>query len=327
MKRSLLVLALTCVAMAAGGYRLLKKYPLPGEGGWDYLTVDAAARRLYVSHGAQVQVVDLNSGAVLGSIPAQGAHGVALAPESGRGFITNGTSDNVTVFDLKTLQVTGTLPTGKKPDAIVYDDATRRVLANNGDGASSTVIDAADAKVSGTIELAGGPESSVADGKGFVFTNLEDKSEPVKIDAKAMKVVARWRLAPCEAPSSLGIDRTTRCLFAGCRNHLMAMIDSDSGRVVQTAAIGDHVDATAFDAETKMIYFSNGDGTINIFHEDSEERLTAMETVQTQAGAKTMALDPKTHQVFLSAADYAASEGKKGKALKPGSFGVLVFRQ
>lgn len=206
MKRLCLVLALACVAMAAGGYRLLKKYPLPGDGGWDYLTVDAAARRLYVSHGTQVHVLDLDSGAMLASIPAQGAHGVALAPQVGHGFITNGTSDNVTIFDLKTWQAAAMVPTGKKPDAIVYDDHTMRIFANNGGRASSTVIDAANGKVLGTVELGGGPESSVADGKGFVFTNLEDKSEMVKIDAETMTVVARWKLAPCEAPSSLGIE-------------------------------------------------------------------------------------------------------------------------
>ncbi len=324
-KRTFCLLAIVCVAMAAGGYRLVKKYPLPGEGSWDYLTVDATARRLYVSHASQVHVVDLNTGDALASIPAKGAHGIALAPGAGRGFITNGTGDNVTVFDLKTLEATSTVPTGKKPDAIAYDDATTRVFANNGDSASSTVIDSATAQVLGTVELGGGPESSVADGKGFVYTNLEDKSEMVKIDAKSMKVVARWKLAPCEAPSSLGIDRASRRLFAGCRNHLMAMVDADSGAVIQTETIGDHVDATAFDAETKLVYFSNGDGTVNIFHEDSAKHVSAVETVQTQAGAKTMALDPKTHQFFVSAAEYAPSEGKKGKAMKPGSFAALVF--
>jgi DNA-binding beta-propeller fold protein YncE len=187
------------------------------------------------------------------------------------------------------------------------------------------VIDAATGKVLGTVELGGGPESSAADGKGFVYTNLEDKSEMVKIDAKAMKVVARWKLAPCEAPSSLGIDRATSRLFAGCRNKLMALVDAGSGKVIQTAPIGDHVDATAFDSETRLVYFSNGDGTVNIFHEDSPERLSAVETVQTQAGAKTMALDPVTHQVFLSAAEYGPSEGTKKGKMKPGSFGVLVF--
>ena len=306
--------------------RLMKKYALPGEGSWDYLTVDAAARRLYVSHNSQVHVVDLNSGSVVGSIPAKGAHGIALAPESGRGFITNGTGDNVTVFDLKTLQATGSTPTGKKPDAIVYDDATRRVFANNGNSSSSTVIDSADGRVLGTVELGGAPESSVADGKGFLFTNLEDKSELVKIDARAMKVVARWRLAPCEAPSSLGIDRASRRLFVGCRNHLMAMVDADSGKVIQTETIGDHVDATAFDGETKLIYFSNGDGTVNIFHEESAQHVSAVETVRTQPGAKTMALDLKTHQFVVSAAEYAGGEGGiKGKAMKPGSFAALVF--
>jgi DNA-binding beta-propeller fold protein YncE len=325
MKHTWMILSLGCTLLAANGYRLLKQYPLPGEGSWDYLTMDAASRRLYVSHSTQIHVLDADSGAELGSIPAQGAHGIALAAEFGRGFVTNGSANNVTMFDLKTLKPIGVVATGKKPDAIAYDDATKRVFANNGDGDSSTVIDAADGKVLGTVELGGGPESSAADGKGMLFTNLEDKSEMVKIDARAMKVVARWKLAPCEQPSALAIDRASHRLFAGCRNHVMAVVDADSGKVVTTAPIGDHVDAAAFDVATKQVFLSNGDGTVNVFREESPDHVRAVEVIQTQAGAKTMALDAKTHRLFLSAAEYAGAAGQKGRrAVKPGTFRVLV---
>jgi DNA-binding beta-propeller fold protein YncE len=230
----------------------------------------------------------------------------------------------VTVFDLKTLKPISSIPTGNKPDAILYDRATKRVFANNGGSDSSTVINAADGKVLGTVDLWGAPESSAADGKGFIFTNLEDKSEMAKINAAEMKVVARWKLGACEKPSALAMDQANRRLFAGCRNHVMAMLNADTGAVILTEPIGDHVDAAAFDPQTKMVFLSNGDGTINVFHEDSPDTLGVLETIRTQAGAKTVALDTKTHRLFLPVAEYEASEGKK-RSIKPGSFEVLVF--
>jgi DNA-binding beta-propeller fold protein YncE len=324
MKWTWLAFSLATVVLAADGYHLLKKFPIPGDGGWDYLTVDPDARRVYVSHASQVQVLDSDSGAVLGSITAKGSHGIALANEFGRGFVTNGTGNNVTVFDLKTLKPISSVPTGDKPDAILYDRATKRVFANNGGGDSSTVINAADGKVLGTVDLGGAPESSAADGKGFIFTNLEDKSEMVKINAAEMKVVARWKLGACEKPSALAMDQANRRLFAGCRNHVMAMVNADTGAVILTEPIGDHVDAAAFDALTKKVFLSNGDGTINVFHEDSPDTLGVLETIRTQAGAKTVALDTKTHRLFLPVAEYEAREGKK-RSIKPGSFELLVF--
>ena len=326
MKRVSIFLALVCVAFSAEGYRLLKKYPVPGDGGWDYLTVDSAARRIYVSHGTQVQVLDEDSGAVLASIPGKGVHGIALAATAGRGFITNGTGDSVTVFDLKTLQPAGEIPTGKKPDAILYDDFTRLVFANNADSGTSTAIDTTTAKAVGTVKLGGAPEASASDGKGFVFTNIEDKSELVKIDAKALKVVARWTLDPCQQPSALTIDRVSRRLYVGCRNKVMVVVDADSGKVVASAPIGDHVDAAVFDAATKTVFFSNQDGTMNVFQAESPDRVRLVETAQTGQGAKTMAFDPKTKQAFLATAEYGeAPAGKKGRAMKPGSFAVLVM--
>jgi DNA-binding beta-propeller fold protein YncE len=295
---------LTSPAFPQGGYAITKKIAIPGQGGWDYLTVDEGARRLYVSHGTQVEVLDLDSKSVVATIPnTPGVHGVAIAPELGRGFTTNGQASTVTIFDLKTLKKIGDAPTGKKPDAIIYDPATSQVFAFNGDSDSATVISAADGKVAGTIALGGGPEFAAADGKGYVYNNLEDKSEVLKIDARKRTVEQRWPVAPCEAPSSMAMDRANHRLFIGCRSKIMAVIDSDSGKVVATLPIGDHVDATAFDEDSRLIFFSNGEGTISVIHQDSPDKYSAVETVKTAPRAKTMALDPKTHQLFLSTAE------------------------
>lgn len=291
-------------AFAQGGYAVSQKIAIPGQGGWDYLTVDEAARRLYVSHGTQVEVVDIDAKTTAGVVAGtQGVHGIAIAPELGRGFTSNGQTSTVTIFDLKTLKKIGDVPTGKKPDAIIYDPATSQVFAFNGDSESATVISAADGKVAGTIPLGGGPEFAVADGHGFVYDNLEDKSQIVKIDARKRTVVQRWPVAPCEAPSSMAMDRANHRLFIGCRSHIMAVVDSESGKIVATLPIGDHVDATAFDEDTRLIFFSNGEGTISVIHQDSPDKYSAVETVKTLPRAKTMALDPKTHQLFLSTAE------------------------
>jgi DNA-binding beta-propeller fold protein YncE len=302
------IVILGCSAFAgpapSGGYSVIKKIPIPGTGSWDYLTVDEAARRLYVSHGTQVEVLDVDSGSVVGSIPkTPGVHGIAIAPESGRGFVSNGQASTVTVFDLKTLKPISDVPTGQKPDAIIYDPATSRVFAFNGGGNSATAIDAATAKVAGTVDLKGGPEFAAADGNGYVYDNLEDESLVLKINSRELKVEQRWPTAPCSAPSSMAMDRANRRLFIGCRSKVMAVMDADSGKVITTLPIGDHVDATAFDTETKLIFNSNGEGTITVIHEDSPDRYSVVETVKTLPRAKTMALDPKTHQLFLSTAE------------------------
>jgi DNA-binding beta-propeller fold protein YncE len=295
---------LAAPAFSQSGYAITKKIAIPGQGGWDYLTVDESARRLYVSHGTQVEVVDIDSKTLVGTIPnTPGVHGIAVAPELGRGFVSNGGASTVTIFDLKTLKKIGDVPTGKKPDAIIYDPATSQVFAFNGDSESATVISARDGKVAGTIPLGGGPEFAVADGKGSVYDNLEDKSEIVKIDARKRTVEQRWPVAPCEAPSSVAMDRANHRLFIGCRSRIMAVIDSESGKVVATLPIGDHVDATAFDEDSRLIFFSNGEGTISVIHQDSPDKYSAVETVKTLPRAKTMALDPKTHQLFLSTAE------------------------
>src|SRR5579863_7901671 len=291
-------------AAPAESYSIVKKITIPGEGSWDYLAVDESARRLYVSHGTQVEVIDVDSEAVVGNIPkTPGVHGIAIAPESGRGFVSNGQSSTVTIFDLKTLKTIAEVPTGKKPDAIIFDPATSRVFAFNGGGNSATAIDAASGKVAGTVELGGGPEFAAADGTGFVYNNLEDESQILKINSRDLKVEQRWPTAPCASPSSMAIDRANRRLFVGCRSRVMAVLDADSGKVITTLPIGDHVDATAFDPETRLIFNSNGEGTVTVIHEDGPDKYSVVETVKTAPRAKTMALDPKSHRLFLSTAE------------------------
>ena len=287
-----------------GGYSVTKKIPISGQGSFDYLTVDEAGRRLYVSHGTQVEVLNVDSGTVVGNIPnTLGVHGIAIAAEFGRGFVSNGQSSTVTIFDLKTLKAISDVPTGKKPDAIIYDPATKRVFAFNGGSDSATAIDAATGKIAGTVDLKGGPEFAAADGQGFVYNNLEDENLVLKIDANKLTVEQRWPTAPCASPSSMAIDRNNHRLFLGCRSKVMAVMNADTGQVITTLPIGDHVDATAFDPETKLIFNSNGEGSVTVIHQDGADKYSAVETVKTLPRAKTMALDPKTHQLFLSTAE------------------------
>jgi DNA-binding beta-propeller fold protein YncE len=300
----ILLMAFSASAFADGGYHIIKKIPIPGQGGWDYLIVDEAARRLYVSHGTQVEVLDVDLGTVVGKIPnTLGVHGIALAPELGRGFVSDGQTSTVTIFDLKSLQTIGQAPTGKKPDGIIYDSATSQVFAFNGGSNSATVISAADGKVAGTVDLGGGPEFAAADGKGYVFDNLEDESQIVEINSRKLAVEQRWPVAPCQSPSSMAMDIPNRRIFIGCRSKVMAVVDADSGKVITTAPIGDHVDATAFDADSRLIFNSNGEGTITVIHQDTPDKYSVVETVKTVPRAKTMAFDRKTHQLFLSTAE------------------------
>ena len=306
MKRLLIICAIGSLIIGAGfaatGYRLLKKIPVGGQGGWDCLTVDEPGRRLFVSHETQVEVIDLASDTVSGKIPnTPGVHGIAIAPEEGRGFTSNGHASTVTIFDLKTLAPISQVPTGKKPDAIVYDLSTHRVFVMNGASNSSTVIDAAGGNVVGTIELGSGPEFAVADGSGNIYVNLEDQSELLRIDARNLTVRNRWPLAPCERPSSMAIDRANHRLFIGCRSRVMAVVNPENGNVIVTLPIGDHVDASAFDPDTGLVFNSTGEGTIDVFHQDSPDKYTAVERIKTQAGSKTMALDAKTHRLYVPA--------------------------
>src|ERR1700688_4527907 len=288
-------------APPADGYSVVKKIPIPGQGSWDYLSVDEGARRLYVSHGTQVEVIDVDSGNIVGSIPnTLGVHGIAIAAELGRGFVSNGKSSTVTIFNLKTLKPIADVPTGQKPDAIIFDPATSRVFAFNGGSNSATAIDAATGKVAGTVDLGGGPEFAAADGKGAVYDNLEDESLVLKIDSRKLAVEQRWPTAPCASPSSMAMDRANRRLFLGCRSKVMAVMNADTGKVITALPIGDHVDATTFDPDTKLVFNSNGEGTITVIRQDGPDKYSVVETVKTAPRAKTMAVDRRTHRLFLS---------------------------
>jgi DNA-binding beta-propeller fold protein YncE len=288
-------------APASDSYHVIKNISIPGEGGWDYLIVDEGARRLYVSHGTQVEVLDVDSGVIVGKVPnTPGVHGIALAPDLGRGFVSDGQVSKVTVFDLKTLSSVQEVPTGKNPDAILFDPATSRVFAFNGDSDSATVIEAKNAQMAGTVDLGGSPEFAIADGNGYVFNNLQDKNAVVEINSRTLKVEQRWPTAPCTSPTSMAFDRNNRRLFIGCRNRVMAVMDADSGKVITTLPIGDHVDASAFDADLKLVLNSNGEGTITVIRQDGPDTYSVVENVKTVPRARTLAIDPKTHRLFLS---------------------------
>ena len=288
------------LAFAARDYQLLKKVAVPGTGGWDYLTVDDTARRIYISHSTQVDVLDADSFALVGTIPnTPGVHGIAIAPEFGRGYISAGKADAVVPFDLETLKPLPEIKVGKKPDAIIYEPFTKRIYVMNGDSESITVLNAADGAFVGTIALGGGPEFAVSDGKGSLYVNLEEQNETLHIDVNALKVKERWPLAPCATPTSLSLDKKNHRLYVGCRSHHFAVLDADSGKVVFTAPIGDRVDAGAWDPSTKLVYLSTGDGKVFIFHQDSPDKYSPVEEITTKTGAKTMGYDPKTRRVIV----------------------------
>ncbi len=308
------------------GYQVVKTVPVAEDGFWDYVTVDSEARRIYISHGTKVVVLDADSFAVAGEIPdTQGVHGIALAPDFGRGFTSNGRAATATIFDLKSLKTLGTVNTGKNPDAIVYDAVTKRVFTFNGASKDATAFAAADGAVAGTLPLGGKPEFAAADGKGNIFVNIEDTSELAEIDAQALKILHRWPLAPCESPSGLSMDRKNRRLFLGCENKMMAVVDADTGKVIATPAIGQGVDATAFDPGTGFALSSNGEGTLTVVKQEGQDKYSVLENVPTQKSARTMGLDLKTHNVVLPAAEFLPpKEGERRGAMKPGSFVLLV---
>jgi YVTN family beta-propeller protein len=333
---SLLVLP-ALAADTAPHYQLSHKFVLGGEGGWDYLTFDAPGKRLFISRATRVQVMD-TSGKLLGEVPGtDGVHGVALAPEVGKGFTTDGNDDTVTVFDLKTLQVKEQIKIpGDHPDAIAYDPETRRVFTFDGKSDDSTVIDATTDKVLGTIPLPGRPEAAVGDGQGKVYVNIEDKSELSAIDAKTMKLTATWSLAPCVSPSAIAMDAAHRRLFSGCDGKLMAVSDADAGKVVATAPIGDGVDAGDFDPGLGLVFMACGEGVLSVLHEDSPDHYTKLEDAATEKYARTMAVDPASHDVYLVTADLQitpAPAGATGRAARPkrtvlpDSFRVLVMHR
>jgi hypothetical protein len=326
--RRLLILGLlpAMLAMAAPtGYHVLGDVKIGGEGGWDYLTVDSAARRLYVSHATHVAVVDIDAGKVVGDIPdTQGVHGIAVIPELNKGFTSNGRANSVTIFDLKTLKPIGQVATGENPDSIRYDAVSGRVFTFNGRSNNSTAIDAKTGKVAGTIALGGKPEFSVADGKGTVFVNIEDKNEVVAIDAAKLAVAKRYSLSPCDGPSGLAIDTKNRRLFSVCSNRLMAVSDPDSGKVLATPPIGQGSDGAVFDPATGYAFSSNGDGTLTVVQQ-AGGKWDVLENIATERGARTIALDDKTHKLYLPTARTAPAQGGGRATYLPDTFKVLVI--
>jgi DNA-binding beta-propeller fold protein YncE len=338
--RLLLVLmgAASLVMAAAGGYHLLKKYSFGAAEGstreyFDYVSVDSAARRVYLSHGTEIKVIDADSGTLIANITGlKQDHGVAVATEFGRGFISDGGQGKVIIFDLKTLKVTGEAKADNDADSIIYDPSSKHVFVMNGDPHSSTVIDAKSGSVVGTIELGGGPEFAVADGKGTVYVNLEDKSELVAIDSATLKIKSRWPLAPAGAPTALAMDVQHHRLFSAGRNpQMLVVLDSDSGKVIQSFPISAGVDAAAYDAETGMVFVSTREGMVHVFHEDSPDKFGEAETIKTEFGAKTMGLDTKTHNIFLDTADFGPAPAPTADRPHPnrspiqGTFHVLVY--
>lgn len=328
-----LLAVLSVQAFSQSGYHLIKQVKLGGEGGWDALTFDAKAHRLYISRSTHVMVVDADSGALVGDIPnTPGVHGIAIVSDLNKGFTSNGRDSTVTVFDLKTLKVLKQIPVGKNPDAIIYDAASKRVFTFNGASNDATAIDPQSETVVGTISLEGKPEFAEADDSGHVFVNLEDKSSIAELDSRKLTVINRWQLAPGEEPSGIALDRRHKRLFAACSNKMMVVMNAENGKVITTIPIGSGVDGAGFDAGTEMAFSSNGgDGTLTVVREDSPEKFSVVENVKTQRGARTMTVDPKTHRVFLVTAEFGptpaptAERPRPRPSIVPGSFTLLIF--
>ena len=289
-------------------FKVVRRMPVAGDGNWDYLRVDPDAHRIYVSRGTHMMVVDEVSGKVIGDIPdTMGIHGVALAFDLGKGFTSNGGENTVTVFDLASLKPSTKIKTtGMNPDSIIYDPMTKRVFTMNGRSNNSTVIDATSGQVVGTVDLGGKPEEPTLDGKGNMFVNLEDKSSIMEFDTKTLMVKGTWSLAPCDGPSALAADTKSHRLFAAC-DKMIAVFNADTGKVVATPAIGGDPDGNGFDPGTGLIFATCREGLLTVIHEDSPDKYTIVGNVQTQFGARTMALDPKTHHVFTETADFKAA--------------------
>lgn len=321
-------------AVGPSGYHLLKTIPIPGDTGWDYLKFQPSTHRLFITHGTHVVVVNVESGEVVGDIGGmEGIHGVVLAPQFNHGFVTDGRGAKLWMFDLKTLKVLGSAAADPDADGDVYDPYSKRVFTMNGDSKTSTVVDAKTGKVVGHIDLGGGPEFPVADGRGHVYANIETTSEIVEIDSRAMKITHRWPVAPGKGPSGLAIDAKHHILFSGCRNGLMVILNGETGKVITTEPIGQGVDATRFDPGTGYAFASNGgSGDLTVIHEDSPTKFHVVENVKTERGARTMALDPASHDIFLVTGKFEPNPNATANTpryrrfrLTPGSFHVLVY--
>ena len=318
-------------AAATPHYHVVKHFPVGGDGGWDYLTIDGPTHRLFISRGDHVTVLDVASGRVVGEIPkTEGVHGIAIDRELHRGFVSNGRLDSVTIFDLDSLKVIGDVKTSPRPDAIMFEPVSSRVFTFDAGGKNSTAIDAAKGTVAGEIPLGGKPEFAVHDGKGHVFVNIEDTSELAEIDAKELRVMRRWKLEGCEDPSGLAIDRQHKRLFSGCANKVMAVSSIETGKVIATVPIGEGVDGDGFDPEYGVAFASNGvSGTLTVVRELSPDRFEAVENVPTARGARTMTVDEKTHHIFLPTAQFGPPPAptpdrpRPRPTILPGTFEII----
>jgi DNA-binding beta-propeller fold protein YncE len=331
-KSALMLLSFAIVSLQGGtGYKVETRYPIPGNGGFDYVTIDSAARRLYLSHATQVDVVDADNGKLVGTIAdTPGVHGIAIAPEFKHGFTSNGRENKVSMFDPATLQLIKKIDVGKGPDGIYYDPATKRVFTNNHGSHDISAIDAKSGEVVGTVKAEGDGEQAIIAADGLIYVNSENTSDVVVFDPKSLEVKKRFPIGVAKTPTGLAYDAKTKRLFIGCRDEpKMVVMDAASGKVITSFPIGRGVDYAGFDPQAKLIFFSCGDGTLNIFHEKSADQYEDTGAVKTQPSAKTMAFDPKTKKIFLSAAEYVETPAtppatRPTRSLKPDSFVVLV---
>jgi DNA-binding beta-propeller fold protein YncE len=341
--RYLLSLLPVCVLLLAGSsaalpvsvhYHVIRREVLGGTGGWDYLKVDSPARRVYISRGDHVLVLNADTYKQVGEIPnTEGVHCIDIAPRLERGFVSDGEASAVTIFNRRSLKVIETVKTtGRGPDALVYDPASERVFTFNGRSDNSTAFDAKTGKVLGTIDLGGRPEFAVSDGHGMIYNNLEDKSEELAINARTLKIESRWPLAPCEHPSGLAIDRRNRRLFVGCHNGMMAILNADTGKVITTVPIGPGVDANRYDPGTHLAFSTNGgNGTLTVVREMTPNRFTLVQNASTERGARTMGLDLKTHRILTVTAKFGPMPPRvpgqrfRRPNIVPGTFTLLVL--
>jgi DNA-binding beta-propeller fold protein YncE len=324
----LLLITASVYAQQTSGYQVTNTFHIQSSGGYDYITVDSASNRLYLSHGTQVNVIDKVTGDSIGVIPTEkDVHGIALVHALGKGYITNGGANSALVFDLKTFKILGHVPTGQFADGILYDDFSNKVITCNGRGKNMTVIDPVTDKVVATIQLTGWPETAASDGKGRIYVNNAEKSEMDVIDVKTFQVIHSWPIAPGKGASGLAIDRSTMRLFAGCGNKLLVVMDATNGNVVTTLPIGDGCDAVGFDHTLRTVYSSNGDGTLTIIREQSPTEFTVAENLKTREGARTNAVDQSSHTVYLPTGEFLPKlPGQFRPQLKPGTFQVLVVK-
>lgn len=327
--RAILLLMIAASALAqssANQYKEVARWTIGGEGGWDYITFDAATNRLYIGHSSLIEVVDASNGQKVGTVPAQGAHGAAIVADKGLGFSTNGRAGTVTVFDLKSLEVKQEIKAGENPDAIMYDAYSKMVIVMNGRSKDVMVIDPSQMKVVHTIPLGGKLEAAASD-SGHIYVNVEDTGEIGVIDSKTWQSTAKWKIEGCEEPSGLGIDEKAHLLFPVCGNKQMAVVDSKSGKVLQLIPTGAGTDGGGYDPGSKYAFASNGaDATLTVVHQGKDGKWAVLENTPTQRGARTMAVDPKSHRVFLPTAEFGPpAEGQRRPSVKPGSFMVLVY--